>query len=148
MIGAARAALLWSLLGLVLVPVVQAEAEPFPGWLGLGWRYHEDTGAGGERSGWFLVHGVAPGGPAERAGLAAQDVIVEIDGEPFTFDDDLEALDAFARIRPGDEVHFTVRRQEKSLEVKERAVEMPQELREVWRRNYDLARRRAAGDGG
>lgn len=124
---------------LVTLPLV-GQATDVPGWLGLGYRYHEDERPGKEPAGWLLVHGVAPGGPAESAGLEANDVIVEIDGKAFRYETDLELLDRFAEIEPGQEVVFTVRRGTEELKIAVDAVTMPPQLREVWLRNYELAR--------
>jgi putative serine protease PepD len=53
-------------------------------------------------SGGLYVQSVSPGGPAEQAGIAAGDVITEVDGEPARSLDDL--LRASITKEPGDEV--------------------------------------------
>ncbi|HXF63196.1 MAG TPA: PDZ domain-containing protein, partial [Caldilineaceae bacterium] len=53
-----------------------------------------------------VVASVVAGGPAEAAGLAAGDLITELDGEPIADGEALRA--ALARYAPGDEVTLTV----------------------------------------
>ena len=56
----------------------------------------------------IVIKGVAPGGPAEEAGLRAKDVVTAVNGRPL---DTLNPLyDSVFRGRPGDVVRFTVRR--------------------------------------
>jgi putative serine protease PepD len=54
------------------------------------------------------IQAVMPGGPAEREGLRAGDVIVGIDGHPV--DEPEDVSDAVARHRPGDEIDVEVMR--------------------------------------
>ena len=53
----------------------------------------------------FYVTAVAPGGPAEAAGLRAGDVITAIDGEPATDPNQLAA--ATLKKKPGETVKLT-----------------------------------------
>lgn len=134
-----------ALIFLLVLHSVQTLATETPGWLGLGYRYHEDeTTAAEAPRGWLLVHGVAPGGPAEAAGLQAHDVIVKIDGKTFRYETDLELLERFASIEPGQDIEFTVKRGTKTLKKTVRAVPMPPQLQEVWRSNYEKARQAAS----
>jgi S1-C subfamily serine protease len=55
-----------------------------------------------------VVVGLAPGGPAEKAGIREGDVIVAVDDEPVGSGDDL--LSAVGTHAPGDEVTVTVER--------------------------------------
>jgi putative serine protease PepD len=55
-----------------------------------------------------FVYDVIPGSGAEAAGLQQGDVIVAIDGEPITTNDDLGA--AIADHEPGDEIEVTIDR--------------------------------------
>ncbi len=60
---------------------------------------------------------VVDGTPADRAGLRADDVVVEVDGEPIETGDELrEAIDAH---KPGDKITLTIRRagDERTVEV-------------------------------
>jgi putative serine protease PepD len=67
---------------------------------GEGARIAESTGSNGPP--------IVPGGPAERAGLEAGDVIVAIDGKPVA--DSAELIVAIRSRSPGDTVTLTVRR--------------------------------------
>lgn len=55
-----------------------------------------------------FVAGLAPGGPAEQAGLEVGDVIVAVDGEQVVDNDDLQAL--LLEHEPGQDVAITVAR--------------------------------------
>jgi membrane-associated protease RseP (regulator of RpoE activity) len=62
-----------------------------------------------------LVRAVAPGSPAEAAGLQAGDVIQQVNGEPVDAGRDLrEVVQALA---PGDEVSLSVMRGEETLDL-------------------------------
>lgn len=56
-----------------------------------------------QESGGILLSGVMPGGPAEEAGLAAGDVLVEIGGESIDTIQDFQAV--LSEHEPGDVVH-------------------------------------------
>lgn len=76
-------------------------ARPFGmTWLGVQVRSLRDTGV--------LVTDVVPGTPAEQVGLAAGDVILEVEGEPIASSGAL--VDAVRRRDPGDQVALRVRR--------------------------------------
>jgi putative serine protease PepD len=62
------------------------------------------------------VSAVFPGGPADKAGLAAGDVITSIDGDPAVSTDQLMAL-TLAK-RPGDQVEFDAKRSGSQMTVK------------------------------
>lgn len=73
-----------------------------------------------------------PGGPADRAGLKANDYITHIDGEPV---DDLSATEASLKLRgdPGTEVSITILRGSKSFDITltREVVETPSTTKDV-----------------
>jgi len=109
------------LASLLLLGAVQAADEPLPekqGWLGV---YTEGLSeamlaALGIEHG-VLVAKVAPGSPAEQAGLAMGDVIQTLAGEQI---DDPSDLRWTVRARPGEEVALSVRRKGKEVKLKAR----------------------------
>ena len=62
-----------------------------------------------------LVRGLAPGGPAEEAGVRIGDVIVAVDGQPVADNEDLQAL--LLEHRPGEETVVTVVRGSTTVEI-------------------------------
>ena len=86
-------------------PAVAADDEP--GWIGLWFENREGPGA--------EVTVVAAGGPAERAGLAAGDVILKADGAALA--DAVALAKALRRLRAGGQVKLQVARGETEREV-------------------------------
>jgi serine protease DegS len=62
------------------------------------------------------VVGVAPGSPAQKAGVLPGDLITHIDGEPVQ-DGRLTML-RIALLRPGDSVNIAIQRNQQSLELR------------------------------
>ncbi|HYO76629.1 MAG TPA: PDZ domain-containing protein [Thermoanaerobaculia bacterium] len=120
-----------------------ALAEPRPGWLGLGFTYHVD---GNER--WLHVRRLAPGGPAQRAGIAVDDVITRIDGRAPRFDDDVALMEFLGRIKPGQKVVLSVIHEQRPTDVTLRAVVMSDESYARWREGLELARTKRAARAG
>jgi S1-C subfamily serine protease len=75
---------------IVLAVFVAARPAPRPGWLGVGYTFHRAAEKG--KPSWLHVQRLAPGGPAELAGLRAGDVVTAIDGRPLAFRNDADAL--------------------------------------------------------
>ncbi len=105
------------LVALILVVVIRAEAEEAPkrGFLGLQYAYEETTGSSPE--GRFRVRDLYPDGPAEKAGLQTDDLIVAVNGVTFRFDDELDIYRAFSWVEPGAEVELSILRDGSPLEV-------------------------------
>jgi len=59
---------------------------------------------------WLFVRQIAPGSPAERAGVKTQDVITGINGNKISFRDALETLNFFNGVRQGERVQFKISR--------------------------------------
>ncbi len=98
------------------------------GFIGFRRIYEEHEGQGRLR-----IHSVTPGGPAEKAGLLKDDLIVAVNGAGFRFSTDLEKLEAFDWLRPGDRLDLAVLRGADRLTVGLVAGTMPRELVQVWR---------------
>ena len=80
------------------------------GWLGVSARDVAETAARGA-----LIMGVQRGGPAERAGIRAGDIIVAVDGKPISDPGDL--INETAALAPGTRGTFNVLRDGKPLSV-------------------------------
>ncbi|HEX8252327.1 MAG TPA: PDZ domain-containing protein [Thermoanaerobaculia bacterium] len=114
-------------------------ADTRPGWLGLGFTYHVE---GDER--WLHVRRLAPGGPAERAGIAVDDVITRIDGNAPRFRDDVALMEFLGRIKPGQKVVLSVIHEQRPRDVTLRAIPMSDESFARWREGLELARKKRA----
>ncbi|WP_312211946.1 outer membrane-stress sensor serine endopeptidase DegS [Pseudescherichia sp.] len=86
------------------------------GYIGIGGReiapLHAQGGGIDQIQG-IVVNEVAPDGPAARAGIQVNDVIVSVNGKPAI--SALETMDQVAEIRPGSEIPVEVMREEKKL---------------------------------
>ncbi len=70
-----------------------------------------------------VVETVVPGGPADKAGIKARDIITEVDGKALVNDSDLgQALNSH---KPGDTVTLTVLRGTQKMSVKVTLGTMP-----------------------
>lgn len=101
--------LVLSLLAL-LVALAAAAGEPRPGYLGLNFTYHPPSEGS---AGYMTVRNVAPGGPAERAGVQPGDLIVEMEDAPFAFSSAYEMLLRWASQEAGTPVKLTIMRKRK-----------------------------------
>ena len=115
-----------------------------PGWMGFGFCYKQESSGSSsgvaDESGWIEVTLVLPDGPAWRAGLRKRDLIVEINGQPSLFADDVEVLDRLASFGPGEKVEFSIRRGADTLKIFLVPEEMTPERLARWERNYQTAR--------
>lgn len=105
------------------------------GWLAFGFHLSNEDSA--ESTARFLaVHKVLAAGPADVAGLKVGDVITHIDDESINFADSLEAIEYFARIRPGQKLRFRISRAKEATELKLTASEMPKNVFDRWQKFY------------
>jgi S1-C subfamily serine protease len=127
---------------LLLANAVSAAMVPptRPGWLGLGFTYHVNARSAGDVNGWMLVEEVSIGGPAQRAGLRAQDVIVAIDGHPLRFDGERAVLDYLGHIRPHQQIVLATIRIHERRVVRVIAAEMTDDQYVVWRNNFEIVK--------
>jgi S1-C subfamily serine protease len=104
-----------SLCASIAFPLSAAEGEHRPAELGMLLTLSRSS-ADPSRA-WLVVRGLGPGTPAERAGIHAGDLVVEIAGQPITFKNELELLLGLGRLEPGKPVHLTVVRDRKRQDV-------------------------------
>jgi C-terminal processing protease CtpA/Prc len=109
---------------------------PKAAWLGLGYGLHRNSDGI-----WLRVIGVEPDGPAERAGLRAQDVITAIDGQPVTFRDHLDAMRFFMKLIPQQKVRFTVVRNSQRFVVTATTIPLPAQHYGRWIANLERLKR-------
>ncbi|MDA8020630.1 MAG: PDZ domain-containing protein [Thermoanaerobaculia bacterium] len=129
--------------------VAAEEEKSPPGMLGFGFHYHRPPAEEGEAENGFLsVHGVAPGSPAERAGLRPRDLIVALDGEPLQFPDIAGVLDFFYRVKARQELRLTVERGVETMSMVIVAAVMTPEQARRWEENYARVQSCAGGDCG
>jgi S1-C subfamily serine protease len=107
------------------------------GWLGFGFELHREPGKAVPV--WLHVRRVTEGGPAFKAGLRSQDVIVEIDDKPLRFATDTAALDFFSSRRAGEKVILTLARATGRTRLTVVAEPPPPRAATTWKRNYDQA---------
>lgn len=108
-----------------------------PGWLGLGFTHHTQ-----DREQWVVVRAVAPGGPAEKAGLQQGDVITTINDKRIDAKDTVALLEKLGTIRAGEKVRLGIVRGEKKLTVVLVPAPMTDEQFERWKANLELERHR------
>lgn len=131
-------------LGLCVVVVLLAATiapagEPVSprGWLGL--RFHLEPAGAGRSAAFLFIESVVAGGPADRAGLRKQDLIVELGAKPIAFRSDLEALQFFATLRAGQKVRATVVRNQEKRAIVMTAIAPPDGARAAWDANMTRA---------
>lgn len=123
---------------LIALAPLSSLAEERPGWLGLGFTYHRNA-----TEQWLVVQIIAPKGPADRAGLQLRDVITAIDGRELSFRNDHELLTFLAGVRPRKPVRFHLIRNQRQMTIDVTPVEMTDSAWDRWKRNLEIARRKA-----
>jgi S1-C subfamily serine protease len=126
-----------------LLLAAMAVAHPQSGWLGIGFTYNVSNAPSG-RMVWLFVQQLAPGGPAERAGLKPQDVITAINGRLLWFNQEAEALRYFSEVRSGDRVALKVKRGSSTFTITVVAGNVPPDIAERRRMNEARAKSRGA----
>ncbi len=76
------------------------------GYVGYSSRYEEDADGLGR----IRVLSVKAGGPADRAGLKSEDLIVRIEGKSFSFENDLDMVQSLSWIKAGARLKLDVQR--------------------------------------
>ena len=103
-IGATLLALSW------FSPVARADETPHGAWIGVTTRAQASTGRGGisRTAGGLKVVALAPGGPADQAGIELGDVLLKIDLHPLRNPWDLTAAES--AMVPGRQVEVVLSR--------------------------------------
>lgn len=122
---------------LMMAVATAPPAATAPGWIGLGFTYSVNKNG----DGWLLIRYVLQGSPAATADFHVGDVVTEIEGKPLRFKSLAEVLDAFAAVKPGQKMKFTVIRAEGQKTITLVATQMPPEQAARWRRNWAMAHR-------
>lgn len=122
---------------LVIALLSNTSSAACPGWLGLGFLYHPPART---HDGWIYVQRLAPGGPAERAGLFPGDVITAIDGQPIRYADERSLLQRLSRISGGTVVHLTFRRGIQGGSIAVTAAIASKAQCEAWRQSFERSR--------
>ena len=125
---------------LLLTPLeVQSSEIPTAptGWLGLGITCQNDPAT---KESFLLVHGTAPGGPASQSDLESGDVITAIGEEKVTCKNQLEALEVFRLVTPGQQVVLSVLRNGRTKDVKLYAIRMTDQQQALWVMQYRRVR--------
>lgn len=128
-----------SVLLVALALAARALAAAPPGWFGIGYTFNVTDGAKA-RIVWLFVQQIAPGGPADRAGVRPQDVITAINGKQLWFTGAGDAVKFFSGIREGQTIIFDVRRGTTARKVKIVAGKVPPDIAERRRNNERLVK--------
>lgn len=109
-------------------------------WFGLGFTCHSAATPCDA----LVVIGVAPKGPADRAGVLPHDVITKINGKAVRFASHAAALDFFRARRVGEKLRLNIVRDGKQRELVVAGETLPAEFAARWKSNDELARQRDA----
>ena len=126
------------LCAVICATVLSGAVHEAPGYLGFLYQLKDDPPPSTRQ--WLYVQTVLPGGPADTAGVKAQDIVIAINGKPVQFKTKRALIDFFASIRPQAVVRLTIVRASKQLVIPVRAAKMSLEQAERWKKNYELAK--------
>lgn len=124
----------------VLAGAAHASAPPPLPWFGVSFTWSEV----GPKTQMLHVRHVTRGGPAERAGIRAGDLISTINGNRVDFGDELEFLLFIGARKPGERLRLTLVREGRSVPVVVTLAQLVEASRPKWERNLEMARRKRA----
>ncbi len=93
-------------------------------WLGISY----DT----DENGRWVVSEVEPGSPAQKAGFEKGDVVLAIDGVEYSKEHKAELKAVFAKLKPGSEATYVVKRQGGKVKLQATLGHVPEELQAKW----------------
>ena len=93
-------------------------------WLGI--SYETDD------HGRWVVSSVEPGSPAEKAGFEKGDVMLAVDGVEYSKENKSELKAVYAKLIPGSEATYVVKRQGGKVKLKATLGHVPDELQAEW----------------
>jgi S1-C subfamily serine protease len=93
-------------------------------WLGI--EYDTDE------HGRWVVAKVHEGSPAQKAGFEAGDVLLAINGAVYSKENKKELKAVFAKIEPGSEVQYVVKRQGGKVKLDATLTKVPQDVQAKW----------------
>lgn len=102
-------------LALVTAAAVASAQDAPRGWIGF--RFCHDEPPSESERGWIEVSEIAPDSPAEAAGLAVGDLIVELEGQTLPWREAAEVAKFLRRQEPGTDLALTVRRGVETVEL-------------------------------
>jgi C-terminal processing protease CtpA/Prc len=126
-----------ALLFCLATATLAATTVKVPGWLGLAYTLQKDPA--GDIKQWLFLRAVHETSPAHAAGMAANDLIVAINGKLIAFANNAEMVRYFSGVRPGTQIRFTVVRDDHRRQFTVTAATMPPELARRWLQNAALA---------
>jgi len=97
-------------------------------WLGI--EYDTD-----EHGRWVVAE-VYKGSPAEKAGFEAGDVLVAINGAEYSKENKKELKAVFAKIEPGSQVQYVVKRQGGKVKLDATLGNVPKEVQAKWMQEH------------
>ncbi len=93
-------------------------------WLGISY----DT----DEKGRWVVSAVEPGSPAQKAGFEKGDVMLAVDGAEYSKENKAELKAVFAKLKPGSEATYVVKRQGAKVKLHATLSHVPEELQAKW----------------
>jgi len=93
-------------------------------WLGISY----DT----DEKGRWVVSAVEPGSPAQKAGFEKGDVMLAVDGVEYSKENKSELKAVYAKLKPGSEATYVVKRQGGKVKLQATLTHVPEELQAKW----------------
>ena len=93
-------------------------------WLGISY----DT----DEKGRWVVSAVEPGSPAQKAGFEKGDVMLAVDGVEYSKENKAELKAVYAKLKPGSEATYFVKRQGGKVKLHATLSHVPQEQQAKW----------------